>query len=248
MPWEGPRTRRAPRRSLALGIIRSVRIIHAGAHPPAAARRWVGSTPGFAAARAGWPHAPLGLFRWGRIRHHRHKLPVDGAETLATDSSQGFWHLLRFHDTRHSCGTLLHVQGADPFIIQKVLGHSQLSTTRRYTHVPIQVARTALDGLESLFKAAAKTADQKPVAATPAGPPSQAVDATTPQLIAGTPLCSITALTASGRIPPSPRLAAPQGHGARCVRSGLRLQLLIHAGRRYQLRRWPPSRSRDAGR
>ncbi|OHE82184.1 MAG: hypothetical protein A2107_08830 [Verrucomicrobia bacterium GWF2_62_7] len=65
--------------------------------------------------------------------------------------------------TCHSCGTLLHVQGADPFIIQKVLGHSQLSTTRRYTHVPIEVTKTALDGLESLFKTAALTASSDPV-------------------------------------------------------------------------------------
>ena len=70
---------------------------------------------------------------------------------------------IRFHDTRHSCGTLLHVQGADPFIIQKVLGHSQLSTTRRYTHVPIQVTKAALDGLELLFKAAPRTAHPDPV-------------------------------------------------------------------------------------
>ncbi len=62
------------------------------------------------------------------------------------------------HDTRHSCGTLLHVQGADPFIIQNVLGHSQLSTTKRYTHVPIQVTKTALDRLESLFQSAVKPA------------------------------------------------------------------------------------------
>lgn len=70
---------------------------------------------------------------------------------------------IRFHDTRHSCGTLLHVQGADPFIIQRVLGHSQLSTTRRYTHVPIQVTKTALAGLESLFNSAARTTDPNPV-------------------------------------------------------------------------------------
>jgi site-specific recombinase XerD len=79
---------------------------------------------------------------------------------------------IRFHDARHSCGTLLHVQGADPFIIQKVLGHSQLSTTKRYTHVPIQVTKTALDGLESLFKAAAKPVEEKLAAANSARPPS----------------------------------------------------------------------------
>jgi integrase len=63
---------------------------------------------------------------------------------------------IRFHDTRHSCGTLLHLQGADPFIIQKVLGHSQLSTTRRYTHTPVEVTRPALERLESLFDLAEK--------------------------------------------------------------------------------------------
>ena len=40
---------------------------------------------------------------------------------------------MRVHDTRRSCGTLLHVQGADPLVIQTVQGHSQLTTTRRYT-------------------------------------------------------------------------------------------------------------------
>jgi integrase len=58
---------------------------------------------------------------------------------------------IRFHDTRHSCGTLLHVQGADPFTIAKVLGHSQLSTTRRYTEVPMSVTTTAIERLESLI-------------------------------------------------------------------------------------------------
>ena len=58
----------------------------------------------------------------------------------------------RFHDTPHTCGTLLHVQGAAPFIIQKVLGHSQLSTTKRYTHVPVEITGAALDGLDALLR------------------------------------------------------------------------------------------------
>ncbi|PWU04160.1 MAG: hypothetical protein C5B51_17315 [Terriglobia bacterium] len=33
---------------------------------------------------------------------------------------------IRFHDTRHCCGTLLNAQGASSFTIQRVLGHSQL--------------------------------------------------------------------------------------------------------------------------
>jgi integrase len=71
---------------------------------------------------------------------------------------------IRFHDTRHSCGTLLHVQGADPFIIQKVLGHSQLSTTRRYTHTPVEVTRPALARLESLFDSTEKASEKNLVA------------------------------------------------------------------------------------
>ncbi len=71
---------------------------------------------------------------------------------------------IRFHDTRHSCGTLLHVQGADPFTIQTVLGHSQLSTTRRYTHVPVEVTRPALTRLESLFDSTEKASEKTLVA------------------------------------------------------------------------------------
>jgi integrase len=85
---------------------------------------------------------------------------VTGAPLHERNVSEAFYALcgrakvpaIRFHDTRHSCGTLLHVQGADPFIIQTVLGHSQLSTTRRYTHVPVEVTKAAVTGLESLFE------------------------------------------------------------------------------------------------
>ena len=79
---------------------------------------------------------------------------------------------IRVHDTRHSCGTLLHVQGADPFIIQKVLGHSQLPTTKRYTHVPIEVTKTAITGLEAAFEAARKKQQQEREAAAKVKPAS----------------------------------------------------------------------------
>ncbi len=68
---------------------------------------------------------------------------------------------IRVHDTRHSCGTLLHALGTDPFVIQRVLGHSQLSTTRRYVHVPVAVTQTAVDGLESGFEDARKKRNEK---------------------------------------------------------------------------------------
>ncbi len=42
---------------------------------------------------------------------------------------------IRFHDLRHSAGSLLAAQGATGREIMDVLGHSQISTTARYTHV-----------------------------------------------------------------------------------------------------------------
>ncbi|GLZ15861.1 site-specific integrase [Actinomadura sp. NBRC 104425] len=39
----------------------------------------------------------------------------------------------RLHDARHTAGTLLGEQGVSIHVIQRILGHAQLSTTRRYT-------------------------------------------------------------------------------------------------------------------
>ncbi len=42
--------------------------------------------------------------------------------------------LLRFHDLRHTFGSLLAARGVDVVTIQKAMGHSALSTTSRYLH------------------------------------------------------------------------------------------------------------------
>ncbi|WP_433242588.1 tyrosine-type recombinase/integrase [Streptosporangium sp. CA-135522] len=41
----------------------------------------------------------------------------------------------RVHDARHTAATLLLEQGVDIRVVQVILGHSQLTTTKRYTHV-----------------------------------------------------------------------------------------------------------------
>lgn len=79
---------------------------------------------------------------------------------------------IRSHDCRHSCGTFLNAQGAAAFTIQKILGHSQLSTANRYTHIPLVVSKAALDGVDTLVEATRKKPDQPD--AKPA-PPPQAV-------------------------------------------------------------------------
>jgi integrase len=65
---------------------------------------------------------------------------------------------IRFHDLRHTTGTFLHLEGASPFTIQQILGHTQLSTTRRYTLVMDSVKQDAANRLDELL-------NSKPIAA-----------------------------------------------------------------------------------
>lgn len=80
---------------------------------------------------------------------------------------------IRFHDCRHSCGSFLNAQGASAFTIQKILGHSQLSTTNRYTHIPLVVSKAALDGVDTLVEATRKKPEDQPDA-KPAPTPQEA--------------------------------------------------------------------------
>lgn len=82
---------------------------------------------------------------------------------------------IRFHDVRHTAGTLLYVQGADAFVIKQVLGHTQLRTTDRYTHIPISVTQQAVDRLDALYTTAPQKAPaeaEKPQGSSVAKPAS----------------------------------------------------------------------------
>jgi integrase len=58
----------------------------------------------------------------------------------------------RFHDLRHTCATLLGLQGADARTIMEILGHSQISLTMNtYTHVLNQQKRAAAEKLNDLL-------------------------------------------------------------------------------------------------
>lgn len=58
----------------------------------------------------------------------------------------------RFHDLRHSCATLLLVQGVPPRVVMDVLGHSQISMTMNtYSHVIPELRRTAADKMDDLI-------------------------------------------------------------------------------------------------
>jgi len=68
-----------------------------------------------------------------------------------------FWRLLdkaglprmRFHDLRHSCASLLLVQGVSARVVMETLGHSNISVTMdTYTHVLPELQRQAADAMD----------------------------------------------------------------------------------------------------
>ncbi|HEX4816529.1 MAG TPA: tyrosine-type recombinase/integrase, partial [Nonomuraea sp.] len=48
----------------------------------------------------------------------------------------------RVQDARHTAATLLIEQGVDISVVQEILGHSQLTTTKRCTHITARLSRT----------------------------------------------------------------------------------------------------------
>ena len=59
----------------------------------------------------------------------------------------------RFHDLRHSCATLLLVQGVSPRVVMDVLGHSQIALTMNtYSHVIPELRREAADRMDHLLR------------------------------------------------------------------------------------------------
>jgi hypothetical protein len=55
----------------------------------------------------------------------------------------------RLHDARHTSGTLLGEQHVDLHVIQRILGHAQVSTTRIYTDPTDPLTREAVSRIGS---------------------------------------------------------------------------------------------------
>ena len=69
---------------------------------------------------------------------------------------------IRFHDLRHSCATLLLMQGVSPRVVMEILGHSQISLTMNtYSHVALELQREAASRIDAAL------------GPQPAGPPEQ---------------------------------------------------------------------------
>lgn len=58
----------------------------------------------------------------------------------------------RFYDLRHTCASLLLVQGVHPRVVMEILGHSQISLTMNtYSHVAPQLQDEAAQRMDNLF-------------------------------------------------------------------------------------------------
>lgn len=61
--------------------------------------------------------------------------------------------VVRLHDARHGCATLLTVAGVPPRVVMEILGHSQISITMNvYTHVVQDTQREAISHMDRLLK------------------------------------------------------------------------------------------------
>jgi integrase len=60
---------------------------------------------------------------------------------------------IRFHDLRHSCATLLLVQGVSPRVVMEVLGHSEIALTMNaYSHVVPELQREAARSMQTILE------------------------------------------------------------------------------------------------
>lgn len=73
------------------------------------------------------------------------KLTPNGIESGFKNArnAAGMPHV-KFHDLRHSCATILLDSGSDLYTIAKILGHSSVKTTERYSHSKVERQRAAL--------------------------------------------------------------------------------------------------------
>lgn len=61
---------------------------------------------------------------------------------------------IRFHDLRHSAGTLLEESGVDIRMVSAALRHTRLDTTQRYSHVTDRMQAQTADAMERIMRRA----------------------------------------------------------------------------------------------
>ena len=75
----------------------------------------------------------------------------DWEEWKALLGEAGITKNARLHDARHTAGTLLGELHVDIHVIQEILGHAQVTTTRIYTDPTAPLTREAADRIGGLL-------------------------------------------------------------------------------------------------
>jgi hypothetical protein len=90
---------------------------------------------------------------WDLVWCERDGRPIDPHddwdEWKALLAEAGITKDARLHDARHTSGTLLGEQHVDLHVIQRILGHAQVSTTRIYTDPTDALTREAVGRIGS---------------------------------------------------------------------------------------------------
>lgn len=71
------------------------------------------------------------------------------AEFSRLTQAIGCPHFTRAHDLRHLFTSRAQERGANPLLVQELLGHATLDMTRRYTHLGLDAKRKALEELDA---------------------------------------------------------------------------------------------------
>ena len=73
---------------------------------------------------------------------------------VAHVASASWWcSVIRLHDARHGCATLLVAAGVAPRVVMEILGYSQISITMDvYTHVVQDTQREAISHMDRMLK------------------------------------------------------------------------------------------------
>ncbi|MEU1462621.1 tyrosine-type recombinase/integrase [Streptomyces sp. NPDC005727] len=130
------------------------------APPPATAPRGAGARPRPGASRPVQRPTVSRYPSW-RILYRRvdGNVPVStirvetSAATFTRVAADAGLRVVRLHDARHGCATLLTAAGVAPRVIMEILGHSQISITMDvYTHVVYDTRREAISHMDRLLK------------------------------------------------------------------------------------------------
>lgn len=107
----------------------------------------------------GWTPNEWGLLwtgidtRWGDDRIRPQRATADRKEWAALQQRAGVRHesgrLYTLHEARHTTATLLMELGVDARVIEAIMGHSSIVTTRGYQHVSQALARQAMEDMAS---------------------------------------------------------------------------------------------------